>query len=112
MKPFQHGDIIVTMFPFADGQKAKVRPALIYRGPWTVDDFSVCWILMITSSRRTKWSHDISIADLEAAGLPAPSIVRTLKIACIDTHNVVQKIGSLDAKTLRSVQKHMRAITM
>lgn len=39
---------------------------------------------MITSAENRGWAGDVLILDLDAAGLPAPSIVRTAKIATID----------------------------
>ena len=107
MHDLREWDVVVTMFPFADGHAAKIRPALVYRGPWRVGDFEVCWVLMITSADRKKWPGDALIDDIGRAGLPAASLVRVLKIACIDTRNILQKLGTLDAKTRRIVQHNL-----
>ncbi len=105
MRDVHRRDVVVTLFPFADQQKAKVRPVVVYAGPWFVEDFSVCWVLMITSARRKRWPGDINIADIAAAALPGDSVVRVRKIACIDTRNIVQKLGALDKTTWSAVQK-------
>ena len=39
---------------------------------------------------------DVAIADLDRAGLPAPSVVRPAKIACIDAARIDRRIGRLD----------------
>jgi len=39
---------------------------------------------MITSAENRIWSGDVPIRDLAAAGLPAPSVIRTAKIATIE----------------------------
>lgn len=108
MAVLKRGDVIVTAFPFAEGHATKVRPAVVWRGPWHIDDVSICWILMVTSSLRRHWPGDVYIQDAISAGLPKTSLIRTLKITCIDTANIIQKIGTLDPKTLRAVEKQMR----
>ena len=51
---------------------------------------------MITSAENDSWSSDISITDLKRAGLPAPSVVRPAKIACIEPGRIDLRIGRLD----------------
>lgn len=109
MRDIQRGDVTVTLFPFADRRSAKVRPAVVYAGPWDVSGFSVCWVLMITSAHRKRWSGDVEVVDIVAAGLPGASLVRVLKVACIDTRIIVQKLGKLDEKTQGAVQKSIRS---
>ena len=105
----EQGDVVVTLFPFADGPLAKERPALIFGGPWkATKDFEVCWIAMITTTVLKGWPGDIDIANLSATGLPIPSIVRTLKIACIDTRAISKKAGVLDAKTYQLTLAEIR----
>lgn len=108
MLRLKRGDVIVTAFPFADGLRMKVRPALVYAGPWEFNGVSISWIIMITSSLRYAWPGDVVLADTAGAGLPKTSLIRTLKIACIDTRNVVQKIGVLDKATLNRVRAETR----
>ena len=108
---YQRGDVVVTLFPFADGILAKERPALLFAGPWRVTrTIEVCWCLMITTTVLKGWPGDTDIPNLNKAGLPVPSIIRTLKFACVDTKNIAKKIGILDAKTLRAVRKEVRNI--
>ena len=107
---YQRGDVVVTLFPFADGILAKERPELLFAGPWRVTrTIEVCWCLMITTSVLKGWPGDVDIPNLNKAGLPVPSIVRTLKFTCVDTKNITKKIGVLDARTLRVVYGHTRA---
>jgi mRNA interferase MazF len=47
--------------------------------------FGILWVLMITSSRHAAWPDDVPITDLAMAGLSRPSMIRTAKIAAIDT---------------------------
>ena len=106
----QRGDVVITLFPFADGLESKRRPALVCSGPWRVKkSIEVCWISMITTTVLKGWPGDIDIGDLKTAGLPRSSIVRVLKVACIDTRNIIKKVGKLDRETLQAVEKEMRA---
>jgi mRNA interferase MazF len=62
---------------------------------------------MITSAANPPWSSDVPIADLERAGLPAPSVVRTAKIACIDPARVLGRAGRLDRKAAALVAQRI-----
>lgn len=66
------------------------------------------WVLMITSASNAAWAGDVPITDFEAAGLPAPSLVRTAKIATIQCGDA-GLLGTLDDPTLGLVLKAMRA---
>jgi mRNA interferase MazF len=64
---------------------------------------------MITTARHEQWSGDVELSDWKAAGLRQPCVVRTCKVASIDTRltepigqlaeadraNVVQALGEL-----------------
>ena len=58
---------------------------------------------MITSAENQPWHGDVPIFDLATAGLPAPSVIRTAKIATIE-------IGSLEMRGWLSVAdaRHLR----
>jgi len=109
MRDLKTGDVVVTAFPFAEGHTIKIRPAVVYAGPWTIHNFTICWMLMITSAKRPRWPDDVEILDFPGAGLPGASLVRPLKITCIDARNILQKLGTLDGKTLTAVRKSIRA---
>lgn len=49
---------------------------------------------MITSASHSRWDGDIEISDPETAGLPAPSIIRSARIATIEAVGA-ERIGSL-----------------
>ena len=66
------------------------------------------WVAMITSADNEPWSSDIPIADLKRAGLPAPSVVRPAKIACIEPSRIDRRIGRLDKAAARSVSQKLR----
>ena len=100
-------DIVVVPFPYADRLAEKRRPALIVSGP-KLAPYDLVWVAMITSAGNEPWPSDIAIADFKRAGLPAPSIVRPAKIACIEPMRIDRRIGRLDKATARTVAQRIR----
>ena len=87
-------DVVIVPFPFTDRQASKRRPALVLSAAAfsRVTRHSV--LAMITSAEQSSWPGDVAIADLEAAGLPAPCVVR-LKLFTLDHRLILKRIGKL-----------------
>jgi mRNA interferase MazF len=100
-------DIIVVPFPCSDRLAEKRRPALIISSP-ALRPLGVVWVAMITSAENEPWTCDVPISDLTRAGLPAPSVIRVAKIACIEPARVLRLAGRLDNKTARKVSGQLR----
>ena len=92
---FDAFDIVVVPFPYADRLAEKRRPALVISNR-RLAPFGLVWVAMITSADNAPWSCDVTIVDLARAGLPAPSVVRTAKIACIEPARIERRAGRLD----------------
>lgn len=106
---FQQGDVVKVPFPYADRPTRQRRPALIVSSPDLQRLHGLSWVLMITSAANRGWEGDVEIADITLAGLPAPSVVRTAKIATIDSRDAGH-LGRVSAKVLQLVQRHLGAI--
>jgi mRNA interferase MazF len=104
---FEAFDIVVVPFPYADRLAEKRRPALVISNR-KLAPFGLIWVAMITSADNAPWSCDITIADLTRAGLPAPSVVRTAKIACIEPARIERRAGRLDKTTAKAVAQKLR----
>src|SRR4051794_3848343 len=102
-------DIVVVPFPYADRLVEKRRPALVISNP-KLAPFGLIWVAMITSADNAPWSCDVAIADLARAGLPAPSVVRPAKIACIEPSRIERRAGKLDKATARAVAQKLRGL--
>jgi mRNA interferase MazF len=50
----------------------------------------------------------VTISDFDRAGLPAPSVVRPAKIACIEAARIERRAGRLDKATARMVAQRLR----
>jgi mRNA interferase MazF len=100
-------DIVVVPFPYADRLAEKRRPALVISNS-RLAAHGLVWLAMITSAGNEPWSSDVAIADLDRAGLPAPSVIRPAKIACIEPSRVDRRIGRLDKADARKVGQKLR----
>jgi mRNA interferase MazF len=84
MAAFSQGDVVKVPFPYTDRSTRQSRPALVVSTPSLEDAHGLLWVLMITSAENRGWPGDLAIANPAAAGLPAPSVIRTAKIATIE----------------------------
>ncbi len=100
-------DIVVVPFPYSDRLAEKRRPALVISSA-ALRQFGLLWVAMITSAENAPWSCDVAVTDMERAGLPAPSVVRVAKIACIEPARVLRRAGRLDKATARKVAERLR----
>jgi mRNA interferase MazF len=100
-------DIVVVPFPYADRLAEKRRPALVISNR-KLAAHDLIWVAMITSAENEPWSSDVAIVDFTRAGLPAPSVVRPAKIACIEPSRIDRRIGRLNKTAARKVGQRLR----
>lgn len=94
LQSYVPGDIVVVPFPYSDRFAEKRRPALVISNDeLTAEGF--VWVAMITSARNSSMRHDVPVSDLALAGLSAPSVVRPVKLACIEPARIVRRAGRL-----------------
>ncbi len=84
MPGFEIWDIIKVPFPYTNRPVQQRRPALVVASHAADGLQPLLWVLMITSALHRRWAGDVEISDLVEAGLPAPSIVRPVKIVTIE----------------------------
>lgn len=109
MTGYKRWDVLVTGFPFADTFEVKRRPAVCIEAFQPFENIQLYWVLMVTSTQLKGWKGDCDIHNLEKAGLPIPSIIRTAKIACVDASMIEKKAGSLDLKTRNHVNEAIKS---
>ena len=100
-------DVAVVPFPFTDLAAAKPRPALALSGRKANEDAGSTVFAMITSAARSRWPTDIPLADVDAAGLATPSVVR-LKLFTLDNRLVSRTIGALSARDREAVRRMLK----
>lgn len=107
MPSFEAGDIVRVPFPYTDRETRQRRPALVISDGTVGEDGALLWVVMITSAANRPWSGDVPVPD--DAGLPAPSVVRPVKIATIEARHA-DPIGKLSAAALGRVMLCVNAI--
>ncbi len=102
MAVFEQGDVVKVPFPHTDRSTRQSRPALVVSTASPQESHKLVWVAMITSAENRGWSGDVSVTHLSLAGLPAPSLIRTAKIATIHAGDAT-KLGKISATSLRKV---------
>jgi mRNA interferase MazF len=109
---FDAFDIVAVPFPFTDGKQSKRRPAMIVSPKKTFNmpvGHSV--MAMITSAKNPSWPLDVAISDLQASGLPAPSVIR-MKLFTLDNRFVLKQIGTLSSADRQKAKRALRALLL
>jgi mRNA interferase MazF len=96
MPGFEVWDIVKVPFPYTDRPVRQRRPALVIAAGALLAEHGLLWLAMITSAANRGWPGDVAISDLEAAGLPIPSLIRPAKIAMIEARDA-GRLGTLPA---------------
>jgi mRNA interferase MazF len=109
MAIFEVWDIVKVPFPYTDRPVRQRRPALVVAADEIEATHGLIWLVMITSAENRGLPDDVQILDLRAAGLPAPSIVRTAKIATADARDAL-RLGTLPVADREAVASRLRGI--
>lgn len=107
MATFETWDVVKVPFPYTDRPVRQWRPALVVAADGLDASYGLLWVLMITSAENRGWPEDVTVSDLTAAGLPAPSVVRCAKVATIEARDA-ERIGTLPPADRKYVAQHMR----
>jgi mRNA interferase MazF len=103
-------DVVKVPFPFTDKTAAKNRPALVLSSARHFNrDAGHSVMAMITSAAHIPWPLDYAILDLEAAGLPAPSLIR-FKLFTLDHRLVRATLGRLAKADQLAVRDQLRRL--
>ena len=97
------GSIVLIPFPFTDLSGSKVRPAVVLCKSNL--DVTICFI---TSELKWKTQYDISVFPSATNGLKVPSLIRTSKIATIDSSLVLGALGELSNSEIDELDIELR----
>lgn len=107
---FEAFDVVTLPFPFAERDQIVVRPALVLTSHRAFGCQSgIAIVAMITSAKRSAWPFDVPIADLAAAGLRVPCVVRA-KLNAIDYALIERKIGAAGATDRDAIAVALRGL--
>jgi mRNA interferase MazF len=99
------GTIILIPFPFTDLKGSKIRPAVVLCKSEL--DVTICFI---TSELRWKTEHDVFIFPTFKNGLKTSSLVRTSKIATIDSDLALGELGELSNDEITDLNKSLKEL--
>jgi mRNA interferase MazF len=106
MPTFEVWDVVRVPFPYTDRPVREHRPALVVAARSLEERHGLLWVVMVTSAENRGWTGDVAVSDLVATGLPAPSVVRTAKIATIQAREAT-RLGSLPASDRVAVAERL-----
>ena len=111
MPTFSQGDVVRVPFPYTDKDTRQHRPALVVSNGGLGERGSLLWVVMITSAENRAWPGDVSLAGhFRKVGLPAPSVVRSSKIATIEGRDadLLGKLGdALWSQVASALRRHL-----
>jgi mRNA interferase MazF len=109
MTPLEPFAVVRVPFPFSDRQASKRRPALVLSEPAFQQHSGHLLLAMVTSARQSAWPLDWPIANLAAAGLDQPCLVR-LKLFTLDERLVLGTVGLLAPDDRIGVTANLHAL--
>jgi mRNA interferase MazF len=108
MPIFERGSVVRVPFPYTDRPVRQHRPAVVVSSAEFSGSPHLLWVVMITSAENRTWPGDILLlANYRDVGLPAASLIRTVKIATIEAASA-QILGILPADLLARIDKNLK----
>jgi len=99
------GTVVLIPFPFTDLRGNKIRPAVVLNTSEL--DVTICFI---TSELKWKTEYDVPISPSKNNGLKVSSLIRTNKIATIDSTLVLGELGKLSDVEIVKLDKCLKKL--
>lgn len=110
MTTYKFGDVILVPFPFSDQVGKKKRPAVIVSSNEYNQRRLDIIIMAITSQIKPALSFgEAAVIEWQKAGLLKESILKPT-ITTIDKNLVINKLGHLSTKDIKSLQETLKII--
>jgi mRNA interferase MazF len=106
---FNSWDVVLVPFPYTDSTRSVLRPAVVVCSAELPRTTGVYYVAMITNAAQQRWSGDVLVSDLQMAGLPIASLVRSAKVATIDRGAVIKQLGTLPKSDRAKVATALRS---
>jgi mRNA interferase MazF len=108
------GDVVLVDFPFSQGGRSKVRPALVVQNNLDNARLLNTIVTQITGNvqragETTQVLVEISTPDGKQSGLQFDSVVNCLNLATIDKNHVLRRLGSLSAALMQIVNDALKS---
>src|SRR5690625_4255580 len=106
----QPGQIVLFHFPQTDLSEGKLRPALLVGElPGSYDDWLICMISSQTHQYIEGFDEVVSEEnlDFEASGLKRTSVIRTGRLAIVESDMLAGRIGHISPDRLNRLRKKL-----
>jgi len=107
MTPFEPGEVVLIRFPFTDLSAVKKRPAVVVSPRELSTRHEDVTLIALTSQPQN--DPDLSVQDLQCAGLPRPTWLKPL-IATISANLIDRRLGRLAPVDESRVQSTLRRL--
>lgn len=104
MLAFETCFVVVAPFPATDQDATKRRPAVVLSNNSFNASVGHSVLAMITSAKNSNWLYEVTISDLNSAGLSLASIVR-MKLFNLDNRLIIRQAGILADSDQQAVIK-------
>jgi mRNA interferase MazF len=106
----KRGDLYLVEFDPARGHEIqKTRPALVIQNDIGNEFSPVTIVAAITSKvSPTPYPVEVVVAPTKGNGLSMPSAIQLGQIRSVDRERLVKHLGTLDAATMRKVDRAMK----
>ena len=108
MPTFSPGDLVKVPFPYTDRATRQRRPAFVAAAGDLQERHGLLWVVMVTSAENHGWPDDVTVGDHLKAGLPAPSVIRTAKMATIEARDA-EPLGRAGDADVEQVLERLRS---
>ena len=106
---YEPWDVVVVPFPFTDRTSSKRRPALVLSSLPFNSKSGHLVLAMITSAENSGWPLDVTIQDVDVAGILSASVVR-MKLFTLDQQLIQKRVGSIGELDRRAVLHSMQGL--
>ncbi len=108
---FEQGEILLVAFPFSDLTRFKQRPVLVLSNKDHNDSSSDFVCCGITSNLDNKeYSVILDRNDMQWGNIPKTSRIKFNKIFTLEKSLVRKRLGRINTKKLKHVQKALRGL--
>src|SRR5262245_30473142 len=104
----RRGDVVIALFPNADGSGPKPRPVLVVQSDTYNSKLQNLVVAAITSNLKQAADPaslliEVATTDGKASGLVQDSVVSCINLATLDGRLVARKIGELPAALMKKI---------
>jgi mRNA interferase MazF len=111
----RHGDVVLLAFPYADGTRGKVRPALVVQVDRNNERLRNTVVAMVTGNTRlaakepTQFLIDPATPDGKLSGLLGPSAVKCENVYTVAQAQILRGLGYLTPKQMTAIDACLRS---